>query len=496
MRDLPGSTRAQEVVIRTAVGYLDNLAQEAGSDRALRLEIAQGYMKVGALAFAIDRPSLGKPEEARANYDKARALIEALRGSDRNYPRLEAAASVVDRLTGDYLHANGRASEALAVLERSLQTAESALARSPDNVALLEALHDAQNSVLSQFEASQLARVAVKTHVAVAERLTAVSPVTAANLGRLAVAHSVVGKAAAGDNRLEEALRHYRRAVELQARAFDLEPNSVSIRRNLMLAWSNIADHELGPLGPYSYTGANGPAADIDPAARARALAAYRKVQEMSFWLYERDPNNDTVKLDLAMSLGRSAPAFPGDDREAIVNLEKCLAILGEIEPTFPARTLAFVIEFRGSLAERRRLMGDLEGALAEWRVLDGIINKAIAVDPGNYYPRRLALPVYYNWALTLARKQDRAGAERYARRLEQLAAELDASEEQYARGPGWPPRVRSWLVKVYEALGDSARADAARQESLAMWKAIGTRTDLPQDVIDEARDALNGIMR
>jgi serine/threonine protein kinase len=492
LRNLPGSTRAQEVVIRTAVGYLDNLAQEAGSDRALRLEIAQGYMKVGVLAFAMDRPSLGRPEETQVNYDKARALIEGLRSNDRSNPRVEAAASMVDRLTGDYLHAKGLGSEALVTLERSLRTAETASARHPQDVGLLEALHEAQSAILSQFEASQVAR-AITNHIDVAERLTALSPVTPANLGRLAVAYSVVGKAAGGSNRLDEALHHYRRAVELQTRAFELDPENATIRRDLMLAWSNISDHELGPLGPYSYTGANGPAVDIDPAARARALEAYRKIQEMAEWLYRRDPHDETVKLDLAISLGRSAPAFLPSDREAILNLEKCLAMLRDIEPTFPARTLSFVIEFRGSLAERRRLTGDLEGAIAEWHVLDGIINKAIAADPPNYYPRRLALPVYYNWALTLARNKDRPGAEKYARRLERLAEELGASEKQYARGPGWPPRVRGWLATVYEALGDGARAEAARQEGLAMWKAVGARTDLPQDVIDEARDALKG---
>jgi serine/threonine protein kinase len=493
IRHLPDSTRAQEVVVRTAVEYLDTLAQEAGSDRALRLEIAQGYMKVGLLAYAMDRPSLGRPEEAQANYDKARALIEGLRAAVQDDPRVEAAASALERLNGELLHASGRATEALPAFQRAIGIAEAALARHPDDAALLEALHDAQSAVMSQFEASPAARAASTTFLSVAERLDARGPVTPATLGRLAVAYSIAGKLAGGHNRPDEALGHYRRAVELQTRAFELDSTNATIRRNLMLAWSNIADHELGPLGPNSYTGANGPARPIDPAARRRALEASRKVIEQAEWHYQRDPDNDSVKLDYAMSLGRSAPAFPPDDPDAIVLLEKSLALFRELEPVFRTRILAFVIEFRGSLAERRRLIGDLDGAFAEWRALDGIIDTAIAAAPDNYYPRRLALPVYFNWALTLARQGDRRAAARVVHRLEQLGREVAAMEAQYARAPGWPPRIRGWVVEVYEALGDTDHAKAARQESLEMWRALGARTDLPEDLVSELRQVLAG---
>jgi serine/threonine protein kinase/tetratricopeptide (TPR) repeat protein len=487
IRHLPNSTRAQEVVVRTAVDYLDTLAQEAGSDRPLRLEIAQGYMKVGLLAYAMDRPSLGKPEEAQANYDKARTLLEGLRGAGRDDPQVEAAVSGLDRLHGELLHATGRATEALPAFQRAIATAEAALARHPDHAALLEALHDAQSAVMSQFEASQAARAASTTFLQVAERFAALSPATPLTLSRLAVAYSIAGKLAGGHNRPEEALAHYRRAVELQTKAFELDPASATIRRDLMLAWSNIADHELGPLGPYSYTGANGPARPIDPEARRRALEASRKVIEQAEWHYQRDPQNESVKLDYAMSLGRSAPAFPPGDREAIAMLEKSLAIFRDLEPTFRTRTLAFVIEFRGSLAERRRLMGDLDGAFAEWRALEGIIDAAIAAAPDNYYPRRLAIPVYFNWALTLARQGDRSGTRRLVSRLEQLGSEVAAKESQYARAPGWPPRIREWLAEIYEALGDEDRAQTARRESLEMWRALSRRTDLPEDLMSEA---------
>ncbi|HEX7831758.1 MAG TPA: serine/threonine-protein kinase, partial [Thermoanaerobaculia bacterium] len=47
IRDLPGSTRARELVVQTALTYLDNLSQEARDDARLQMELGAAYEKVG-----------------------------------------------------------------------------------------------------------------------------------------------------------------------------------------------------------------------------------------------------------------------------------------------------------------------------------------------------------------------------------------------------------------------------------------------------------------
>jgi hypothetical protein len=76
------------------------------------------------------------------------------------------------------------------------------------------------------------------------------------------------------------------------------------------------------------------------------------------------------------------------------------------------------------------------------------------------------------------------------AARVEQLAQELVAREAQYTRAAGWPPRVRAWRAELLELLGDREGAARARRESVELWRAVAARTDIPPDVITEARAA------
>jgi hypothetical protein len=83
------------------------------------------------------------------------------------------------------------------------------------------------------------------------------------------------------------------------------------------------------------------------------------------------------------------------------------------------------------------------------------------------------------------------AAALQRARRVEQLAAEVAAREAQYARAPGWPPRVRAWLADLHTQMGDLEAARTARRESTEMWRSVVERTDVPPDLLTEAREAM-----
>lgn len=491
IRDLPASTKAQEVVVRTAIEYLDALAREAGDDIPLQVETAQGYLQVAQLAYTLSRPSLGRPDEADRYYERARTILEPLARARPGDPRIAAALTKYFYLKGGHLHDTGHTTEALRFLERAVETAESALASNAGDVELLDELREAQHNILADFTSSPAARKLVSRHLEIAEQVARSRPLTVDSLANLGVAYAQAAKIAAIDGDIEEAMGYLRKNVEVQSRAVAMEPQNYSARRNLMMAWFHIGDERLGPLGPTSYTGSGGPPVEIDPKLRREALEAYRKGAEQSEWIYTRDPQNDTVKFDYAVSLGRQAAAFPPGDLAAVSLLEKSLDLLRQLEPGHPNQTLRFVLEFRGSLAERRRQAGQFDLASAEWKTFDAIVKKSIAADPSSYFIRRLAIPIYWNWALELARRRDREGALALARRAGLLADEVGERQEQYARAAGWPPRVKTWLAGLYETLGDREEAARARRESLEMWRAVAARADLPQDLMDEARQTL-----
>lgn len=491
IRDLPASTKAQEVVVRTAIEYLDALAQEAGNDISLQVETGQGYLQVAQLAYTLSRPSLGRSGEADLYYEKAKAILAPLARAHPGNPRVAAVLTKYFYLKGDFLLDTGHAAEALRFLERAVETAESALSGNAGDIELLDELREAQHYIMANFTSSPAARKLVSRHLEIAEQLAGVRPVTVDRLANLGVAYSQAAKIAATDGNLEEAMQHLRKNVEVQSRAVAMEPQNYSVRRNLMMAWFHIGDERLGPLGPTSYTGSGGPPVEIDPKLRREALEAYRKGAEQSEWIYRHDPENDTVKHDYAVSLGRQAAAYPHGDLAAIPLLEKSLELLRQLEPGHPNSTLSFVIEFRASLAERRRQAGQFDLALAQWKIIDDLVRKAVAADPTSYYIRRLAIPIYWNWALELARRKNREGALALARRAARLAGEVADRQEQYSRAAGWPPRVKTWLAGLHQTLGDRREAARARQESLEMWSAVASRSDLPQDLIGEARRML-----
>lgn len=491
IRDLPASAKAQDVVVATAVEYLEGLARESGNDPTLLLEVGRGYTKVAELAHSLWRPSLGRPEEARRYLDRARAILEPLEASHPADPAVATALTTLRTASGVFLHETGHAADALASLEGAIRTGERALALNPSHVPLLEALAAAYESLLARFDTNPATPPLIGRYLERAEDLARRRPSAVESRAALGVAYSQAGKVASAAGRIEEALGYFRRNAEIQGEIAEAEPFNATARRNLMLAWSTLADLALGPLGMDSYTGAGGPPVDLDPERRREALAAASKVVEQAEWLRQHDPDNVGTAFDYAIALGRSAPAFPPGDVAAIDALERSLALLAGLEAAHPARTQRFLIELYGSLAERNRQAGRMDRALKAWHDADAAFRRALAAAPDAYYPRRQLIPVLQNSAMTLAARGDLAGARRVAARAVTLADEVGARAAQYSRAPGWPPRVRAWLAELHTAMGDHEAARAAREKSLAMWKAVAVRTDLPVDLADEAKAAL-----
>ncbi len=74
IENLSGSTKARELLVKTSLDYLDNLAKEGGNDPSLLLELATAYEKIGDVQGNPKYPNLGHPEAALQSYRKAVTL--------------------------------------------------------------------------------------------------------------------------------------------------------------------------------------------------------------------------------------------------------------------------------------------------------------------------------------------------------------------------------------------------------------------------------------
>jgi len=75
---LPGSTAVRASIVETARKYLDGLAQDAGNDKGLILELAQAYQRLGDVQNLSGKANLGQVEEARRSYHRALDLYARL----------------------------------------------------------------------------------------------------------------------------------------------------------------------------------------------------------------------------------------------------------------------------------------------------------------------------------------------------------------------------------------------------------------------------------
>lgn len=91
IQNLPGATPARELLVRTALEYLNNLSKDGAGDPALQWELSQAYEIVGDVQGDPSGPNLGQFKEAMISYGKALSLVEPLSAKLGNYETLSCA---------------------------------------------------------------------------------------------------------------------------------------------------------------------------------------------------------------------------------------------------------------------------------------------------------------------------------------------------------------------------------------------------------------------
>ena len=92
IQHLPGATPARELLVRTALQYLNNLSNDSSKDKSLQWELGQAYEQVGDVQGDSSGPNLGQFREALVSYTKALSLIEPLSVERRDYETLSCMA--------------------------------------------------------------------------------------------------------------------------------------------------------------------------------------------------------------------------------------------------------------------------------------------------------------------------------------------------------------------------------------------------------------------
>jgi tetratricopeptide (TPR) repeat protein len=123
---LPGSSKVRLQVVAASMEYLDGLGREARTDRALSLDVANGYVTLAESQGVPSSPNLGLYEEADRSLRKAEDFAESAGASAGNTEALLAAAEAnQDRMIiADTVH---RRADALAQAQKCAARVEAVI---------------------------------------------------------------------------------------------------------------------------------------------------------------------------------------------------------------------------------------------------------------------------------------------------------------------------------------------------------------------------------
>ena len=303
IRKLPGSTAAQQLLVRTVVEHLDRTAKDS-TDPQLLLDAANGYIRLGNVQGNIFAEHTGDTQGALESLNKAVSITGALLQQRPKDAAVKRAYAWALQSRSEILFGLGRTQEGLPSI-RSALTIFDDLAASPG--ASADALLDSASAhislgnelgmpywpSLSDFAGASAEYLKARE---IYQRALASAPGDIRILQALANNHRMVGVMQMQTDPAS-ALPELRTAIDSYNLLHDKAPQLLAVRRM-----------QSGALGPYA-------GALISIGRYREALAALEKGEAISRELLAVDPKNIRAVQDLQAGLSREAECY--QDRAA-----------------------------------------------------------------------------------------------------------------------------------------------------------------------------------
>jgi non-specific serine/threonine protein kinase/serine/threonine-protein kinase len=234
VRDLPGSTRVREMLVKDALEYLNRLRENSVRDTELQKEIAQAYYKVGVVQMSLYDNSADNAAAALDSFASTLKIQEELAAENPN--DLELRRQLAD--------SHSKQSEAFAVkldfenalesLEKARRNYEIGLAAQPDNLQLLLPLILTLRSIDNLIEAPAEKHLEnARQMLVLAERGRNASPNDARLQMLAATIHADIGRFLGHPemsplNHLDESLSSLEKTLEILRGLIRAQPENAS----------------------------------------------------------------------------------------------------------------------------------------------------------------------------------------------------------------------------------------------------------------------------
>ncbi len=205
IKQLPGSTGVQKLLVTRVLEHLDRMAADAQGDRATLLDLADAYSRLASLQGDPYYQNLGDPDGGLTSESKAVALIQPLVNANPNDLQALQSLATAQVTRSEILFGTGKTSDAVASMQAAVRAYDRLIAPSSAPVELIGEV--------------------------------------AAVYGSLGDELGQSGTASLGDK--AAALAAYRKTMELDHRALGIDPNFVRAKRGLAIIQMKIGSAEL-----------------------------------------------------------------------------------------------------------------------------------------------------------------------------------------------------------------------------------------------------------
>ena len=122
IKELPGSTGAQKLLVTRVLEHLDRAAKDAYGNRQTQLDLADAYTRLAAIQDDPYVQNLGDPIAALASLDKAIALTAPLASAGSQDRDALRALALATELSSTILWQTGRTQEAISAMHRAIKS--------------------------------------------------------------------------------------------------------------------------------------------------------------------------------------------------------------------------------------------------------------------------------------------------------------------------------------------------------------------------------------
>jgi tetratricopeptide (TPR) repeat protein/predicted Ser/Thr protein kinase len=137
IKELPGSTSVQRLLVTRVLEHLDRMSKDAAGDRLIQLDLVNAYIRLGNIQGNPYDQNLGDPAGALVSLDKALAIAKSLTASASLDREALHAMALVQQARSEVLWGVERTPEAVASMRAATQAFERLVAEHDTTPALI-----------------------------------------------------------------------------------------------------------------------------------------------------------------------------------------------------------------------------------------------------------------------------------------------------------------------------------------------------------------------